>query len=367
MPDPTDAKRLNPADFSSEYTLDFPRILAALGVSLAVTTYQSGHLILIRADGDSINTHFAGFAKPMGLAVDATKLVLGTQRELREYWNVPALAARIDALPRPDAIYALRNVHVTGDIDVHEIALGDAGTWYVNTAFSCLCLAAPEHSFTPHWRPPFVSGFAPEDRCHLNGLALKDGAPRWMTALGQGDAPQAWRANKRSGGVLLDYPGGEVIAGALSMPHSPRWYRSRLWLLESGKGALATVDPNNGAVTEVARVPGFTRGMDFAGPIAFVGLSTLREKHAFADIPITEGDSARACGVWAIHLGTGKVAGFLRFRGRVEELFAVSVIPNCRTPALVDADSALLDHTYVLPDAALAELRFSAPLQDAER
>lgn len=347
----------DPTDFGSEYTANLPALLSALGISLAVSTYQSGHVILVRAHADGIDTHFARFDRPMGLGADAERIVVGTRRELRELRNVPALSERLPGTPRPDAVYALRRVHVTGDIDVHEIALGRSDVWYVNTLFSCLCRWTPEHGFDPVWRPRFVSALAPEDRCHLNGLALVDGRPRFLTALGATDAPQGWRAGKRDGGVLLDCIDDLVVAGGLSMPHSPRWHGGRLWLLESGKGALSMVDPTDGRVVEVARLPGFARGLALIDRYAFVGLSILREPNAFTDIPVTDDDEARVCGIYVVDCVAGRPVAFLRFTGRVQELFAVETLPGARWPALVADDPELLDTTYVLPDAALADVR----------
>src|SRR5665213_3255856 len=147
--------------------------------------------------------------------------------------------------------------------------------WFVNTRFSCLCTTDAEHSFVPRWRPPFVSALAPEDRCHLNGLALVDGRPKYVTALGTTDTAGGWRANKARGGVLLDVESGEPILTGLSMPHSPRLHDGNLWLLESGDGSLGTVDVASGTYSKVAEMPGFTRGLDFCGPVAFVGLSQV--------------------------------------------------------------------------------------------
>src|SRR5690606_28777169 len=132
-----------------------------------------------------------------------------------------------------------------------------------------------------------------------------------------------WRANKRDGGVLFDMEADEVVTRGLSMPHSPRWHDGRLWVLESGRGALVTIDPATGAKTDVARVPGFARGLDFAGPVAFIGLSQLRESNAFTEIPITEDNADRQSGVWVVHIGTGKTIAFLKFTGGVQEIFAV--------------------------------------------
>ena len=69
---------------------------------------------------------------------------------------------------------------VTGEIQCHEIAWGSTDNgepdlWIVNTLFSCLAGLDPRYSFVPRWRPPFVSALAPQDRCHLNGLAMRDG------------------------------------------------------------------------------------------------------------------------------------------------------------------------------------------------
>ena len=204
---------------------------------------------------------------------------------------------RLEPPGRHDACFLPRSAHVTGDIDVHEMTwVGDA-LWFVNTRFSCLCTLDGVHSFVPRWRPPFVSALAPEDRCHLNGLWLSgDGggaearSPRgYATALGETDTPQGWRPRKRDGGVLLEVPSGEVVARGLSMPHSPRWYRDRLWVLESGTGGFGYVDDPGGTYHEVvAELPGFTRGLDFLGDFAFVGLSQVRESAVFGGIPVAD-------------------------------------------------------------------------------
>ena len=94
--------------------------------------------------------------------------------------------------------------------------------WIVNTRFSCLCTLTNNYNFLPQWRPNFVSAIAPEDRCHLNGVAIVDGMPKYVTVLGQTDSPGGWRENKISGGCILEVPTSKVITDGLSMPHSPR-------------------------------------------------------------------------------------------------------------------------------------------------
>lgn len=341
---------------ASVHTERFPELLRELGSCLILSTYQAGKLVILRADGDTLNTHFRNFNRPMGMAADRERLALGAHLEIIEFRNMPAVARRLHDPPRHDAVYLARRGHITGAIDIHEMAWdGEGALWFVNTAFSCLCTLDARSSFVPRWRPLFVSHYAPEDRCHLNGLAMRDGVPRYVTALGETNTPEGWRANKRDGGVLIDIAANRIIARGLCMPHSPRWHAGKLWLLESGRGALCTVDPDSGARTDVARVPGFCRGLDFIGPVAFIGLSQLRESTPFVDIPITDENSERLSGVWAVHAPSGKTLAFLKFTGGVQEIFAVQAIPGVQFPELIQ-DGDLLAHSWALPDAALGEV-----------
>jgi uncharacterized protein (TIGR03032 family) len=326
-----------------------------LGVSLLVTTYQAGKVVVIRSEGGAVNTHFRDLPAPMGLALDGDRLAVGTPGRVWEFRNLPALASKLSPPGRHDGCFVPRSVHYTGDIQVHELAWAGNDLWVVNTRFSCLATLDVEHSFVPRWRPPFVSALAPEDRCHLNGLGLRAGRPAYATALGRTDTAAGWRVNKRDGGCLLDVASGAVIADGLSMPHSPRWYAERLWVLESGRGHLAQVDLTSGRLEAVARIPGFTRGLDFHGPYAFVGLSQVRETAVFSGLPLTEQPEERKCGVWVVDLRSGATAAFLQFEGAVQEVFAVQVLPQVRFPELL-VDDPLLASTYILPDEALAEL-----------
>jgi uncharacterized protein (TIGR03032 family) len=48
-----------------------------------------------------------------------------------------------------------------------------------------------------------------------------------------------WRDDRRDGGVLMDLATQETVAAGLSMPHSPRLYDGKLWVLNSGHGRCA--------------------------------------------------------------------------------------------------------------------------------
>jgi uncharacterized protein (TIGR03032 family) len=352
-------------DVRTVFTSGFAEILERLNISLLITTYQAGKVAIIRNDSGTVNTHIRPFEKPMGVALQGEKLAIGGLKSVTELRNIPVAADRLTPLGKYDACYLPRRTHVTGDIDVHEMAYdGDGELWVVNTGFCCLCTLDAEHSFTPRWQPSFVSEIVPEDRCHLNGLAMVDGRPRYVTALGQTNTPGGWRANKASGGVLLDIESGEALVQGLSMPHSPRWYEDRLFILESGRGGVGWVDleiamrsePTDrtpeSVVHTICELPGFTRGVDFCGPLAFVGLSQVRDSSNFGGLPLVDRlGGERFCGVWVVHIGSGEVIGFMRFESGVEEIFAVQVLPGVRFPEMLEWDDIRTGRSYVVPGA----------------
>ncbi len=356
----TNTAKVEPDPLRSVYTSNLPGLLKELKISLAVTTYQAGKLILIREDDGKVNTHFRDFAKPMGLSCDGHRLTIGGTNTVWFYRNMPGVAEKVEPVGKHDACYLPRGVHVTGDIDIHELDWDSQDElWVVNTRFCCLCTLDVDHSFRPRWRPPFVSALAPEDRCHLNGLCMVDGQPGFVTALGQADSPGGWRENKAQGGVLLDVRSNKIILEGLSMPHSPRWYQDKLWLLESGNGSLARLNIDQQTLHTVATLPGFTRGIDFYGPLAFIGLSKVRESAVFSAIPLVERLAERLCGIWVVNIETGAILGFLRFETGVEEIFGVSVLRNTAYPELVEWNSPLMSSSYVLPEESLRDVALS--------
>ncbi len=355
-------KSANGSPLRSVHSTTLPQMLEQGRMSLLVTTYQAGRLIVARPDNGVLNTHFRHFSMPMGLALNRnrSRLAMGTKCHVWEFHNQGDVAAKLEPAGKHDACFLTRSTHVTGDIRIHEIAWGNDELWIVNTRFCCLCTLDRDHNFVPRWRPSFVSSLAPEDRCHLNGLAVVDDRPKYVTCLGTTDTPNGWRENKAFGGCLIDVDSNEIIAEGLSMPHSPRWYKNRLWVLESGAGTLAIVDEATGKLDTVARLPGFTRGLDFVGPYAFIGLSQVRESAIFSGIPITERSDERNCGVWVVNIQTGKTVAFVRFEGNVEEIFAVQILPDFRYPDVIVDDEAILGSSFVLPDEALAEVALTA-------
>ena len=330
------------ATFRSVHTSTLPEILQSIRASLLLSTYQSGRAVLVRRDGDRANTHFVAFESPMGIAVQNDRLAIGTADAVWDFRKY-------------QSAFFPRNAHLTGDIRVHEIAFDAAGAlWLVNTRFSALCTLDENHSFVPRWRPPFISELKPEDRCHLNGLAMIDGRPRLVTVLGETDTPDGWRANKAAGGALIDVDSGHVVARGLSMPHSPRWYAGKLWILESGNGALRCVDWKAGRIATVALLPGFARGLAFADHYAFIGLSQVRES-VFDGIPLSKRLRLedRACGVWVVDIRSGNIAAFLKFEDAVQEIFDVQVLHGMEFPELHDPQSDRTRTHYQVPAGTL--------------
>jgi uncharacterized protein (TIGR03032 family) len=345
----------------SSHTTGFGPLLKQLGASLLVSTYQAGKLVVLRADEGVVNTHFRTFRNPMGVACDGGRLAVGTALEIWEFHNVPAVARKLAPAGKHDACFMPRTSHVTGNVQIHEMAWVGDELWFVNTRFSCLCGRADNFSFVPRWRPRFISALAPEDRCHLNGMGLRDGRVRYVTALGETDDAGGWRRDKKGGGVLIDVTSGEVIARGLSMPHSPRWHDGRLWVLDSGNGGVAVVDEATGRLTTVAELPGFTRGFDFLGRYAFIGLSQVRETAVFSGIAVAERPE-RSCGVWVLDTVSGETVAYLKFEDAVQEIFAVQVLPGRRFPDVINDNNALIADSFVLPEPALADV--AAALRD---
>jgi len=341
----------------------FARLLAQHGISLVVSTYDAGKLIILRSTGQTLNVHFVGVGRAMGVAANLSHLAVGTEHRILEFYNMPILCSKLPPSeatpPIHDAVYVPRNSHVTGQIDIHEMAWGGDELWFVNTRFSCLCTLNPSYSFEPRWRPPFVKGLSSDDRCHLNGLAMVNDRPAYVTAFAVSDEPEGWRPQRTTGGILIELASGEVIAHGMSMPHSPRFYGNQLWLLESGLGTLAAVDRGSGKLSTVAEFSGFTRGLDFWGTLAFVGLSQVRQSNVFGGLPLTDrlAEEERFCGIQVLDLATRQQEAFLKFDSGVHEIFAVQVLPGIRFPEVLEEDDPLVAESIALSPPALAQLR----------
>jgi uncharacterized protein (TIGR03032 family) len=333
------ANELEPAsrEIHYEYAPNLPAILNQLGISLVVSTYQAGKIVVLSTRGDALSVTFHAFNRPLGMAFREDCLAVASRREVWFLGAAPSIARGINPAGAYDSCFLTRYAHYTGEIEAHDLAWGGNDLWVVNTLFSCLCTLGGNFCFVPRWRPPFISALAAEDRCHLNGLALEEGRPRYVTALSQTDTRTGWRADTVNTGCLIEVPSGRTLATGFAMPHSPRLHGGRLWLLDSGRGQLVQVDrdrmnQDRGATQAVANLPGYTRGLGLCGDYAFVGLSKIRQTSMFGGVPIAEFKDQLKCGVAVVELATGNVVSLFEFKTVAEEIFEVAVMPKVRAP-----------------------------------
>jgi uncharacterized protein (TIGR03032 family) len=313
----------------------FTAWLAEQRVSLAFTTYQTGKLFLIglQSSGE-LSVFERTFNRAMGLYASPNQLYLSSLYQLWQFENALKLGQLHEGY---DHLYVPQVGYTTGDLDIHDIALNEQGQiLFVNTLFSCLATISKTHSFIPLWHPPFISKLAAEDRCHLNGLAMQDGKPRYMTAIAQTDVADGWRDRRQSGGCVIDIESNEIVATELSMPHSPRWHLNQLWLLNSGTGDFGKLDLNGGKFQPLTFCPGYLRGLAFSNNFAVVGLSKPRHNKTFSGLALDEiltskNADARA-GLQVIDLNSGDAVHWLRIEGMIEEMYDVVALPNVRCP-----------------------------------
>lgn len=318
-------------------------------ISLAFTTYQTNRLFLV---GRKENGHLAVnerlFDKPMGLYASDESLTMATRYQIWQFENRLAKDERHQGC---DRLYVPSQSHITGDLNVHDVVVTkEQKILFINTDFSCLATLQGGFSFAPIWKPPFITKLAAEDRCHLNGLAMQDGEPTYVTACSATDEAAGWRNHRLDGGVVVHIPSNEIIATGLSMPHSPRWYQDKLWLLNSGTGEFGYLDRDK--FVPVTFCPGFVRGLAFWKNYALVGLSKLRSK-AFSGLSLENrlaGKNMTAqCGLGVIDLKTGNELHALHIGGVVEELFDVVVLPNVRQPRALGLQNDEIERLISFP------------------
>lgn len=317
----------------------FISMLKKLNVSVAITSYQSGRLYMLGRNpkgGLMINEQY--FQKAMGLHYDDKTLYMATLANIYRMENILKSDQMMDELFTD--CFVPRTAHMTGVLDAHDVGITkDNEVLFVNTRYNCISTVSDIHSFKPYWKPHFISAIVPEDRCHLNGMAMIDGEPRYVTAVSKSDTIDGWRDRRADGGIIMDVQENKVVCEGLSMPHSPRFYNGKLWVLNSGAGELGWVDQSKKKLDErftpVAFCPGFARGLAFNDKYAFVGLSRPRYKRfegLALDQKLADADSEAWCGVQVIDLTDGTCKQWFRIDGKIGELYDVEIIPDIVCP-----------------------------------
>jgi uncharacterized protein (TIGR03032 family) len=239
-----------------------------------------------------------------------------------------------------DHYYCPRVSYVTGAIDAHDMALGGDGVpIFANTLYSCLSRPTRDASFEPVWTPSFITKLAPEDRCHLNGLADVDGDPRFVTVRARSDSARGWKRDQARSGLVISVHDNEFVSYGLALPHSPRLYRDQLWLLNTGSCEFVRVDLDTGYFEPVCFCPGYARGLSFVGDYAVIGLSLPRNDDGFAGQPLAPVLERRAvqpmCGILIVDLNTAETVHWLRFRHTIREIANVVPLAGVRQPFML--------------------------------
>lgn len=327
-----------PPPFSCVYSPNVAELLIQLNCSIAITTYQAGKLIFLSPnDMNSMRQLPRDFNKAMGLAIKGNRMALATKEEVVVLANAPQLATDYPTKPHfYDSFYVPRATYYTGNIDIHDMDWDKEGRlWGVNTAFSCLITIDDAYSFRPQWMPPFIKSMESSDLCHLNGMAMVNERPRYVTMFGKTNTPKGWRTNVETSGLIMDIENNATVCRNLPMPHSPRWFDGALYCLLSATGELIKVDVETGKYEVVTQLKGFVRGMAKRGDYLFIGLSRLRQNSSvFRDLAITK--DAIHCGIEIIHLPTGANVGHIRYQTSVEEIYDVQILPNTLRPGVLN-------------------------------
>lgn len=329
----------------------FSNWMAEQRLSLAFTTYQAGKLFLIGTNPDGrLSVFERTFNRCMGLAGDGQTLWMST---LFQMWRLENALAPGQTAEAYDRLYIPRTAYTTGDLDIHDIGVGSDGRpVFVATLFGCVATLSETHSIRPLWKPPFISRLAAEDRCHLNGLALAEGLPRYASAVSKTDVADSWREKRRDGGVVIDMRTNDIVLGGLSMPHSPRLVGDQLYLADSGTGRFGRVDLVRGAFEEIAFCPGYIRGLAIYKNFAVVGLSRPRHNKTFSGLALDDELKRREveprCALLVIDLKSGDIVHWLRIEGVVEELYDVVVLPGVARPTALGLISDEIRRTVSL-------------------
>lgn len=344
-PDEADSDKADAPKFALQPSRTFVPWLRSAGGSIAFTTYQAGKVFMIGVNPDTgrLSVYERSFPRCMGLGQTRedgrTTLWLSSLYQLWRLENfLPEGQTTEDGY---DAVFVPIEGRTTGDIDIHDIhgAPGGEPPTFVATRFNCLATLDHRNSFKPIWMPRFIDRLAAEDRCHLNGMAAGDYGPAFVTCVAETNYAGKWRDHRRDGGVVLDVATGETVARGLSMPHSPRLHRGKLYVLQSGLGEFGRIDMDTGKFESLCFLPGFARGVTFAGDRAIIGVSRPRKDKTFEGLALddrlhAEGLEAR-CMIAVVNLETGDVEHTLEIGGVVQELYDVGFLDGIRRPKLL--------------------------------
>jgi uncharacterized protein (TIGR03032 family) len=330
-------------------------LLHQVDASMLVVGGDPGAVIVVGSDGEQLHFGELPLVGARAVAVPArNEIVVASTSDVWRYRKQRVARRSGTDGPTRESLFVARSSHHTGVIDAHEMAVdGDGRLWIVATRFSCLATLDDDSSFVPEWVPGFVSTLAADDRCHLNGLAMRDGRPRYVTAYSESDLGSGWRDTQTFGGVVVDVSSDEVIVRGMCMPHSPRWHDGALWVLESGTGSLGRIDLDAGRFERVVEVPGFARGLVMVGRYAVVATSGLRPT-TVPGVPLADGERPSRVAVVVVDRDAGAIVGVLPMRARISEIHDLQLVAGGRLH-LAEPGSEHHLHSVVVPPTKWAD------------
>lgn len=345
-----------------EYDRYFLEWLKNVKHSLIVTSYKTNYIFCIGVTQllepevrDQLSFWMTNSSRCMGACSsnDNKAIWVGNMSFLTKYCKFGEQPDEGENFKRKpfDGLYVPRKIHITSDIDIHDITTSTKGgdPYFISAVYSCVCQPSDDHSFKVYWKPPWITKVAAEDRTHLNGLCSLDGVPRYVTACSRSDVRGGWRNHKRDGGVIYDIVHNALVCKNLSMPHSPRWHDGKLWVLNSGCGEFGYVDFTKKSRGEdgeeyypfVAKcfIPGYLRGLAFIdNRYAVIGSSDDRHDKTFQHLLLGErlkekGVNAK-CGIFIVDLKSFDVIHEMTFEKPITELYDVVALPQITRPIL---------------------------------
>ncbi len=315
-------------------------LLEAAGVTLLITREYEHLVIALHARHGRPSVSYLPVPHPSGIAVDLAErtVYLASTRNpnqviaLRPTTGAVARSDVAVADPRTGVLTPVRSWFFPGCLYIHDLArVGDA-LHAASTGMNAVVRLDPAGGQTPVWWPACMDRPASTPRFDKNFIQLNSIAAGPDLVRSYFGASAARMSSRRPGhrhfpvdgrGVIFHGGTREVVCSGLTRPHSTRLRRGRVWVNNSGYGQVGVM--SDAAFLPVAGLCGWTRGLCFHGPLAFVGTSrVLPGYHAYA--PGLDPRRSR-CGVHAVDTRTGAVLASL-FWPHGTQIFAVEALPR---------------------------------------
>lgn len=340
---------MNPQDIDYEHDRYLVNWFEKTKCSLVISSYKSGSTItlsLVGLDGTNhVGVYLNTFNRVTGLYYQDNQLWVGCNNQIIKLTNIGQLKQRHNIF---NTCFMPKKSFYTTDLDIHDIVVNQQDEiYFVTSQFNCVATPTDKgQCFEVYWKPPWISNIVSEDRCHLNGLALRDNLPRYITTISVSNVLRGWRENRHMGGIVYDIKEDRVVCSGLSIPHSPRWHHNRLWLLESGTGYFGYIDEKE-EFQRKTFIPGFCRGLTFyQDQYAIICSSTDRHESLFIGLKLgdtlVENNAKAKCGVFIVNLANFNVVHSYIFNRGPTELYDVALIPESGRTRLVDLADPLM-------------------------